>query len=308
MIKYLRHIHDGLRQTEQIYMVVVAVVIGLLGGLCAVGFRLLIQVLNRIAWQQGPYTLDHLAGLPFWWKILAPTAGGIVVGLIIHRFAREAKGHGVPEVMEAVALRGGRIRPRVVVAKMLASGVCIGSGGSVGREGPIVQIGSALGSTIGQWLKIDPRRLRTLVGCGAAAGIAGTFNAPVAGALFAVEIILGDFAVAQFSPIVISSVAATVVSQRFLGDFPAFEVPSYSLVHASELFAYAGLGILAALVALAFIRSLYKLEDAFDKLRLYPPVRTMLGGMCIGVIGIWLPHIFGVGYEAINEALNGTLL
>ncbi len=308
MIKYLRHIHDGLRQTEQIYMVVVAVVIGLLGGLCAVGFRLLIQVLNRIAWQQGPYTLDHLAGLPFWWKILAPTAGGIVVGLIIHRFAREAKGHGVPEVMEAVALRGGRIRPRVVVAKMLASGVCIGSGGSVGREGPIVQIGSALGSTIGQWLKIDPRRLRTLVGCGAAAGIAGTFNAPVAGALFAVEIILGDFAVAQFSPIVISSVAATVVSQRFLGDFPAFEVPSYSLVHASELFAYAGLGILAALVALAFIRSLYKLEDAFDKLRLYPPVRTMLGGMCIGVIGIWLPHIFGVGYEAINEALNGTLV
>jgi CIC family chloride channel protein len=178
----------------------------------------------------------------------------------------------------------------------------------VGREGPIVQIGSALGSTIGQWLKIDQRRLRTLVGCGAAAGIAGTFNAPVAGALFAVEIILGDFGVSQFSPIVISSVAATVVSRGFLGDFPAFEVPAYELVHASELFAYAGLGILAALVALAFIRTLYAFEDGFERIRIAPPLRTMLGGALIGVIGLWVPHIFGVGYEAINEALNGTLV
>jgi CIC family chloride channel protein len=169
-LKTLRRLHDGLRQTEQIYMVVVAVVIGLLGGLCAVGFREFIQIVNRIAWRQGPYTLEYLSGLPFWWKLLAPAAGGLLVGIIIHAFAREAKGHGVPEVMEAVALRGGRIRPRVVIAKLLASGISIGSGGSVGREGPIVQIGSALGSTIGQWLKIDQRRLRTLVGCGAAAG------------------------------------------------------------------------------------------------------------------------------------------
>ncbi|MDH3455679.1 MAG: chloride channel protein [Gemmatimonadota bacterium] len=304
----LRRLHDGLRQTEQIYMVVVAVVIGLLGGLCAVGFREFIQIVNRIAWHQGPYTLEYLSGLPFWWKLLAPAAGGLVVGIIIHTFAREAKGHGVPEVMEAVALRGGRIRPRVVIAKLLASGISIGSGGSVGREGPIVQIGSALGSTIGQWLKIDQRRLRTLVGCGAAAGIAGTFNAPMAGALFAVEIILGDFGVSQFSPIVISSVAATVVSRGFLGDFPAFEVPAYELVHASELFAYAGLGILAAFVALAFIRTLYAFEDGFERIRLAPPLRTMMGGALIGVIGIWIPHIFGVGYEAINEALNGTLV
>jgi CIC family chloride channel protein len=191
---------------------------------------------------------------------------------------------------------------------MFASGVSIASGGSVGREGPIVQIGSALGSTIGQWLKIDQQRLRTLVGCGAAAGIAGTFNAPVAGALFAVEIILGDFGVAQFSPIVISSVAATVVSHQFLGDFPAFEIPSYSLVNANELFAYAGLGIMAGLVALVFIRTLYRSEDLFDKLKLHPIAKASLGGAMIGVVGIWLPHIFGVGYEAINEALNGTMI
>ncbi len=304
----VKRAHDGLRQTDQMYMVLVALVIGLLGGLCAVGFRLLIQWVNRVAWHQGPYTLDYLAGLPFWWKILVPALGGLAVGLIVYFFAREAKGHGVPEVMEAVALHGGRIRPRVVLAKMFASGICIGTGGSVGREGPIVQIGSALGSTIGQWLKIDQRRLRTLVGCGAAAGIAATFNAPIAGALFAVEIILGDFGVAHFSPIVISSVAATVVSHRFLGDFPAFEVPSYSLIHASELFAYAGLGILAGLAALVFIRTLYALEDAFDKVRVFPPLKTVFGGLLIGAIGIWVPHVFGVGYEAINEALNGTLV
>ncbi len=304
----VRQMHDALRQTEQIYMVLVSVVIGLLGGLCAVGFRLLIRLLNNVFWREGQYTTEYLYSLPFWWKILAPTVGGAIVGFIIYRFASEAKGHGVPEVMEAVAVRGGRIRPRVVIAKMFASGVSIASGGSVGREGPIVQIGSALGSTLGQWLKIDQQRLRTLVGCGAAAGIAGTFNAPVAGALFAVEIILGDFGVAQFSPIVISSVAATVVSHRFLGDFPAFEIPSYSLVHANELFAYAGLGILAGLVALAFIRALYKSEDLFDALRLNQVVKASIGGAMIGTVGIWFPHIFGVGYEAINEALNGTMI
>jgi CIC family chloride channel protein len=304
----LHRAHDGLRQTEQVYMVLVAVVVGLLGGLCAVGFRELIRLLNGIAWHQGQYTLDYLANLPSWWKILAPAAGGLVVGLITYRFAREARGHGVPEVMEAVALRGGRIRPRIVLAKMFASGVCIGSGGSAGREGPIVQIGSALGSAIGQWLKMDHQRLRTIVGCGAAAGIAATFNAPVAGALFAVEIIVGDFGVSQFSPIVISSVAGTVVSQHFLGDFPAFEVPPYSLVHAGELFAYAALGLLAGLVALAFIRTLYGLEDLFERVKVYPPLVTLVGGVMVGVIGVWMPHVFGVGYEAINEALHGTIV
>jgi CIC family chloride channel protein len=177
----------------------------------------------------------------------------------------------------------------------------------VGREGPIVQIGSALGSSIGQWLHVGERRLRTLVGCGAAAGIAGTFNAPVAGALFAVEIILGDFAVTQFSPIVISSVAATVVSRHFLGDFPAFEVPPYSLVSATELLAYGLLGIVAGLVALIFVRALYGAEDLFDALRLPIPLKAVIGGTLVGFIGVRFPEVFGVGYEAINEALWGQL-
>jgi CIC family chloride channel protein len=304
----LRKLHDGLRQTEQIYMVMVALVIGLLGGFSAIGIRLLIRAVNAISWHQGAYTIEYIAALPFWWKLLAPAIGGLFVGFIVHYISSEAKGHGVPEVMEAVVLRGGRMRPRVVAAKLLASGICIGSGGSVGREGPIVQIGAALGSTIGQWLKIDQRRLRTLVGCGAAAGIAATFNAPVAGALFAVEIILGDFGVAQFSPIVISSVAATVVSHHYLGNFPAFVVPAYRLVHPSELFAYGGLGIAAGFVALLFIRVLYALEDGFDRLSLYPPAKAVIGGLLIGAMGIFAPHIFGVGYEAINEALTGQIV
>ena len=288
-------------------MVLVAVGIGLLGGLGAVGFRECIRLFQLAAWHTDSVTLSYLRGLPYWWKIIAPAAGGLIVGLIIVRFASEAKGHGVPEVMEAVALRGGRIRPRVVIAKLIASGVCIASGGSVGREGPIVQIGSAIGSSVGQWLRVGERRLRTLVGCGAAAGIAATFNAPVAGALFAVEIILGDFGVTQFSPIVISSVTATVVSRHFLGDFPAFEVPAYSLVSANELFAYGALGIIAGLVALLFVRTLYGAEDLFDKIRLPAVLKPAVGGVLIGVIAIRFPEIFGVGYEAINEALTGDL-
>ncbi|MFQ5551215.1 MAG: chloride channel protein [Gemmatimonadales bacterium] len=304
----VRRLHEGFKQTEQIYMVVVAVIIGLLGGISAVGFRLLIRLLNEVAWREGQYTLSYLAALPVWWKVAAPAVGGALVGTITYYFAREARGHGVPEVMEAVALSGGRIRPRVVVAKLFASGVSIASGGSVGREGPIVQIGAALGSTIGQWLRVNEGRLRTLVGCGAAAGIAGTFNAPIAGALFAVEIILGDFGVMQFSPIVISSVAATVVSHQFLGDFPAFLVPTYSLVNPGELFAYAAMGILAGLAAIAFIRALYATEDLFDRIRLHQVAKGVLGGAIVGVIGLWMPHVFGVGYEAINDALNGDML
>ena len=289
-------------------MVLVSIVIGLLGGICAVGFREFIHLGQRIAWDSHAFTLDHVRSLPVWWKIGIPAAGGLVVGLIIHFFAREAKGHGVPEVMEAVALHGGRIRPRVVIAKMVASGICIASGGSVGREGPIVQIGSSLGSAVGQWLHVGERRLRTLVGCGAAAGIAATFNAPVAGALFAVEVILGDFGVSQFSPIVISSVMATVVSRHFLGDFPAFQVPAYTLVHPAELLAYAVLGVLAGLVALAFVRIMYASEDLFDGIRLPGPVKAVVGGLLIGVIALRFPEIYGVGYEAIDAALSGGMV
>jgi chloride channel protein, CIC family len=292
-------------------MVLVATVIGLVGGLGAVGFRLLILQFQKWIWQpEGEISdsgglLERIRELPDWWVIGAPALGGLLVGWIVHTFAREARGHGVPEVMEAVALRHGRIRPRVVAAKALASSLCIASGGSVGREGPIVQIGSAIGSTAGQILQVSPRRLRTLVGCGAAAGVAATFNAPIAGALFAVEVILGDFGVPQFSPIVIASVVATVVSRHFLGDLPAFEIPQYSLEHPAELFAYAILGLLAAFVAIGFTKSLHLSEDLFEKLKMPVPLKAAMGGALVGVIALWGPEVMGVGYEAMNLALTG---
>ena len=303
-------------------MVLVAIACGLAGALGAVAFRSLIRLVQS-AFFEGFEGLTQLVSegvlgetqdpleaarqLAWYWRIAIPALGGLIVGPVIYYFAREAKGHGVPEVIAAVALRGGVIRPRVVAVKALASAVSIGSGGSVGREGPIVQIASALGSAIGQLLGVTASQLRTIVGCGAAAGISATFNAPIAGALFAAEIVVGNFAVAQLSPIVISSVVATVVSRFFLGNHAAFPVPDYQLVSPFELFPYMAVGFVAGFVALALIYSLYATEDLFERSPVPEPLRAMLGGALVGVIGIWFPQVFGVGYSSISAALTGDL-
>jgi len=292
---------------SHLFMVAAAIVCGLGGGLGAVALRALIASFEGMFFGHGTNFLTVVEAVPWYWRLLAPTVGGALVGPLVYFVASEAKGHGVPEVMESILLRGGAIRPRVVVVKALASAICIGSGGSVGREGPIVQIGSALGSTIGQLLRLSAPQMRTLVGCGAAAGIAAAFNAPIAGALFAVEILLGDFGVPQFSPIVIASVVATVVSRHFIGNFPAFEVPGYQLVSPFELLPYMLLGVIAGLVALAFIKVLYESERIFEELRFPEYLKASLGGLLVGLVGIWLPQVFGVGYETINAALSGTL-
>ncbi len=311
----MRRLRFRFLQSYHTVMVLLAVVVGLLGGLCAVGFRKFISLVQVYTWRMPAFTLDGLHAQPAWLVILIPTVGGLAIGLIVYYFAQEAKGHGVPEVMEAVMLHGGRIRTRVLAAKLIASGICIGTGGSVGREGPIVQIGSALGSSFGQLMHLGERRMRTLVGCGAAAGIAATFNAPIAGALFAAEVILGDFAPTQLTPIVISSVAATVVSHHFFGDLPAFMIPRYSLVSSWEFGIYAILGLVSGLMALLFVKTLYAAEDLFDgPLAMIPaPIRTALGGLLIGVVALRFPEIMGVGYESIELALHehfvlGTLL
>jgi CIC family chloride channel protein len=296
-----------LRKTEHTFMVVVAVIIGVAGGFGAIFFRFAIRIFQGLFFGTWHYTLAYVLQLPWYVKLCAPALGGLVVGPIVYHFARETKGHGVPEVMESIVKQAGAIHPRVMIAKVMASAVSIGSGGSVGREGPIVQIGSAIGSAIGQVLRVTGPRLRTLVACGTAAGIAGTFNAPIAGALFAMEIILSDFGISQFSPIVISSVSATVISRHFLGDFPAFVIPKYQLVSVYEMIPYAILGILAAFTALAFINLLYKTEDLFEMLRIPNFLKPALGGLCIGAIGIYFPHIFGVGYETIDLALQSSL-
>jgi len=294
-------------RNEHTILALLAVLVGFAGGFGAVGFRYLIVFIQTIAFGDGAELLAVLQELPWYRIVWVPAAGGLFVGPVIYFFAREAKGHGVPEVMEAVALHGGVIRKRVVVVKSLVSAVCIATGGSVGREGPIVQIGSAIGSSIGQLLKVSADRMRTLVGCGAAAGIAATFNAPIAGSMFALEIVLGEFGLATFSPIVISSVVATAVSRHYLGDFPAFIVPAYKLVSAWELPLYVLLGLFCALVAVTFTKTLYKIEDFFEKLRFPEYFKAVLGGLLMGLAALGVPHVLGVGYGAIDLTLISRL-
>lgn len=303
----LRKFKQNLWTTDQGVLILLGVVVGVLGGYGAVGFRLFIDFLRTLAYGSDGDFLKVLAATPWWWLLLIPALGGLVVGPLIYFLAREAKGHGVPEVMEAVTLRGGLIRKRVVVVKSLASAISIAVGGSVGREGPIVQIGSAIGSTVGQVLRVSAGRMRILVGCGAAAGIAATFNAPVAGMMFAMEIVLGDFAVATFSPIVLSAVMATAISRFYLGDFPAFVVPAYQLVSAWELFLYAGLGLAAGAVGAAFSAALYKTEDLVDAIRIPEYLKTPLAGLALGAMGMAFPWVLGVGYEGIELALHHQL-
>lgn len=288
--------------SETAVTVTTSALVGVGAGLAAVVFRWLIAFFTRIAfggaeralWFLGPYQV-----------ILVPALGGLLVGPLVYFFAREAKGHGVPEVMEAVALRGGRIRPVVAVVKAIASSICIGSGGSVGREGPIVQIGSALGSTLGQALRLPDQRMRTLVACGAAGGIAATFNAPIAGVIFALEIILREFSAGYFSMVVVAAVTSNVLRRAFLGNVPAFRVPPYSLVSPWELLFYTLLGLLAALVAVAFIFLLYRMEDIFEAWKFPEYAKPVAGGLGVGVVGVYAPEVFGVGYETIETALHG---
>ncbi|GAH09628.1 unnamed protein product, partial [marine sediment metagenome] len=217
--RYLAKMLDQLAPREGLVLLVMAAVVGVATGLAAVFFIRLIAYIQFFFYGGGEKILPELGRL---WLILVPVIGGLLVGPVIAIFAPEAKGHGVPEVMQALILRGGRIRPRVAIAKIIASALCIGTGGSAGREGPIVQVGSALGSSVGQWLNLSEARIKNLVACGAAAGIAATFNAPIAGVVFAIEVLLSEIQVTVFGNVVVSAVAASIVSQIFLGSRPAF--------------------------------------------------------------------------------------
>ena len=292
-----------LSANEHTIMSVLAVMVGLAAGFGAVGFRHLIDFFQTVAYGSAENMLDAVKTVSTNIRWAIPAIGGLVVGPLVYFGAREAKGHGVPEVMEAVALRNGRIRKRIVVVKSFASAITIATGGSVGREGPIVQIGSAIGSVIGQMLKVSADRLRTLVGCGAAAGVAATFNAPIAGSMFALEVILGNFGLATFSPIIISSVTATAISRYYLGDFPAFVVPVYKLVSVWELPLYVVLGLFCSVVAVIFVKVLYRVEDIFDGLKFPEYLKAILGGLILGFMGLLLPQMLGVGYGAIDQSL-----
>ncbi len=303
--------------SSEVLFIGTALIVGIGTGLGAVAFRYLIQGVEWIGYDWFPaITLG-------WGKayvLIIPAIGGLIVGPLIYFFAREAKGHGVPEVMEAVALRGGRIRPIVAVVKSLASAISIGSGGSVGREGPIVQIGSALGSSLGQKLGLSDDRIRNLVACGAAGGIAATFNAPIAGVVFALEIILGEFSVKYFSSVVVSAVTASVIGRAVFGDIPAFHIPvAYGMNSLWEFAFYPVLGLAAAVVGAVFVRSLYWSEDVFEKWKSVPEwMQPAVGGILLGVVALsypvltgisWerMPQVYNVGYDIIESALANHL-
>ena len=307
----------GCLRSSQGGLFLLAILVGVGSGFGAVAFRYLISSFTWVATgysqfgQQGRIASDHLSFLGPAFFVVIPVVGGLLFGPLIYRWAREARGHGVPEVMIAVADNGGRIRPQVSVVKALASALCIATGGSVGREGPIVQIGSALASSLGQKVHMSEDRLRILVACGAAGGISATFNAPITGVFFGVEIILRAFSVEAMFPVMLSAMLADAVAEpilgsgRFLSGFPAGI--SLPLHHPANYLLIAVLAVVAAFVGLGFKTVLYKLEDLGDKLWGKRPewARPAVGGVILGVILLAVPQLYGVGYPVMYKAIAG---
>jgi CIC family chloride channel protein len=296
-------------------LVVVALLVGLGAGFGALGFRYLIYGFTWLATGQTQFGQDgrvgspHLPWLGIGFFVAIPVIGGLLYGPLIYRVAGEARGHGVPEVMIAVAENGGRIRPQVSVVKAFASALCIAVGGSVGREGPIVQIGSALASSLGQWVRMPENRLRILVACGAAGGISATFNAPITGVFFGVELILREFSIGAICTVMLSSMVADVISQLFLGSAPFLtRLPAdISLHHVYNYLLVAVLAVVAALIGLVFKNILYKIEDLCDTLWGKRPewARPAVGGVVLGLLLLALPQLYGVGYPVMYHAVAG---
>jgi CIC family chloride channel protein len=319
---------DRIAPSEGLLLLILSTVIGAATGFAAVFFIHLIAQIQKTSYTTVQLLFPHLG---LWSYVAVPVLGALLVGPLIAWFAREAKGHGVPEVMQALVMHGGRIRPRVALAKIVASALCIGTGGSAGREGPIVQVGSALGSTIGQLLHLSDDRIKNLVACGAAAGIAATFNAPIAGVAFAIEVLMSGLHVRMFGNVVIAAVSASIVSQLFLGDRPAFTVPTYTLHSPVTLLFYLLLGLVAALVGIMFIRMLAWFEDVFDDWKFPLALKPAVGALLLGMLGYFylrlpgigfsdipefqlgmplienIPHVYGSGFTFIEEALHGTV-
>ncbi|MFQ5908743.1 MAG: chloride channel protein [Thermoplasmata archaeon] len=300
-----------------------AAVVGVASGIAAIGFRYLIWLSLSLFYNGAVpigqpwidptiFNLDADAFLPptlgfgYLLLLLILPLGGLLVGIIAMYGAPEVRGAGTPQVMEAAGFRAGIMRFRVVLLKSLASALTIGSGGSAGREGPIVQIGAASGSSLAQALKLEQAPRKILLACGTAGAIAATFNAPIAGVLFAVELVLLEFRTRSFIPLVISAVFATAVAGLFLPSGP--QLPAqYSFISPLELTLFILLGLIAGLVAILWIRVRYTIEDAFARIRLSPLLRPAVGGALFAVIALFVPRLMGVGYATVSETVGGEL-
>jgi CIC family chloride channel protein len=289
-----------LRVRENQAFLVITVVIGVLAGLGAVLFSLAIEITTRSLFGLSP----SAARLFF-----VPAAVSIVTGVLLAYVFPDVRGSGVPQTKAAYHLPGSALRGRVAAGKFLTGVLCIGSGHSMGREGPSVQIGAALASAAGRWLRLSPGRVRELIPVGAAGALAAAFNTPVAAVLFALEEIIGDTNAPLIGSTVIASVASVIVARSIVGNEPLFHVPTYHLVHPAELLAYAALGLVGGIVSVIFCKGLLRLRAAFARL---PPAtkwaQPALGGVAIGAMLIAVPGVMGVGYELVDRALNSSLL
>lgn len=295
-------------------LTLVAIAVGAATGAGACGFYWLIEQSIELAYGHGREGGMFQGRL--WLLVAIPAGGGLLVGLISYYFAREVKGHGVPEVISAIAVKDGRIRPRVAVAQSVASALTIGSGGSAGAEGPIIQIGAAIGSGAGQLLRMQRHQMPVLVACGAAAGISSIFNAPIAGVLFALEIFLRELSLKAFAPVVLASVLSSSVSHWIRGsDHPIFWVGPRGdyLFTGYELPFYLILGLLCAFSGIAFVRLLYATEDVFDRLRIHDVLKPVIGAIGLGLVGVLyctassrveLPAFFGNGYPFLEQTIT----
>jgi CIC family chloride channel protein len=299
-------------------LVGMALVVGAGAGLGAALFR---EMVFGATWlvtghnqfgQQGHAASSHLPGLGIWFVLLVPVLGGLIYGPLIYRYAREARGHGVPEVMLAVAENGGRIRPQVTVVKAIASAITIGVGGSVGREGPIVQIGSALASTLGQLVRMSETRLRIIVACGAAGGIAATFNAPLTGLFFGFEIVLREFSLDALVATSLAAVTGDIISRAIFGSAPFFAAIPHglSVTNDTTYLLVAALAVLAGLIGIGFKTFLYWLEDFVDELWKGRPewARPAVGGIALGALLLAVPQMYGVGYPVMNNVIGGHVV
>lgn len=293
----------------------IALVVGIIASLAAIGFRFGIEALQ--AWLYRTEDVANLrtdaARLDWWWILLIPMMGGLAVGLILDRFTRDGRVRAVADVIEGAALYDARVERRSGAASVLASFITLSTGGSTGREGPVVHLAAILSTFVSRFLRADGVTGRDLLGCAVAAAVSASFNAPIAGALFALEVILRHFALHAFAPIVIASVAGTVINRLIYGDVTEFLIPNQNiLAFYVELPAFLILGVVCGLMAFVLMRAIFWTDDLATSIQsrtgLPRYLRPMAAGALLGALAIFYPHIIGVGYETTSDALTGRLL
>lgn len=295
-------------RNDQVILSLLAIIIGVCVGYGTIGFRFLLGHVQGLLYGSSSQHLASVASNLEWWQILlAPAAGGLFVGLFLQFVMPGKKAESVAQVIEAGALRGGNIPIGRGVGAAIVSAISLGSGASAGREGPVVHLGATAASCVARRFGFGPSLTLTLLGCGVASAVAGSFNAPIAGVFFALEVVIGHYALHAFAPIVLASVAGTTVSRFHLGDFPAFILPEYSISSLFEIPAFLLLGVICAFIAIIFIRSILYTEDFVKGTKTPIWVRPVLGGLCVGAIAIVFPQALGVGYEATDDALKGLI-